>query len=299
MKMNEVPNSKSYSFRLILFYFPISRIWQVHYLEMLSGDECDDSNSYFGSRYDLNAVYKSLLSGFRFGEQPSSDKDLKQSLLHTTEELRMEDIAEIGQSLVSLRNSQRRENVSMLETDLMDRSNAWSKSMYRFDDGRNGGKSEVNMDDESDTEHREFESSGVFDDSNIQEDEMWITFQRLKEVTSSTLFLQQKLKRMARKCLSKVTDIGTHAVSVGDVHVIKELQLANANLKWRLAQKDSIIDNKNVIIKNLQQRLVSLEKENSKIHSRYYKKSDSAEVAMGQNSILADLKGGVSTESSL
>lgn len=58
-------------------------------------------------------------------------------------------------------------------------------------------------------------------------------------------------------------------LTIGQTGVLKELKLANDNLRWRLEQRHRVIASQNIIISGLQQQLCDMQSELGDLHVKY------------------------------
>jgi hypothetical protein len=69
-----------------------------------------------------------------------------------------------------------------------------------------------------------------------QEDDVLITLNRMRDLTARVLHLETRLRRQYHDDKRAVLDAPT-VLTVGQGHVLKEIKLANDNLRWRLNQR--------------------------------------------------------------
>eukprot|EP01038_Epipyxis_sp_PR26KG_P011077 gene11077-14872_t len=95
----------------------------------------------------------------------------------------------------------------------------------------------------------------------IQTDETLIILDRLKEVTTKALQLETRLREEYSKQNHRLRIDGKDTISISQLGVINEMKIVNDDLKWRLQQRNNIIKNDKMIIKDLSFQLKRKEQE--------------------------------------
>jgi hypothetical protein len=140
--------------------------------------------------------------------------------------------------MLGMTGTNRRETVTLLEDNYTDEHLAWSK-MRRITD-ENGG----------------YDDNEV---TNLANDETLIMLDRLKDMSTKALHLENKLRKNYMENMRNLLDVDTQQIKLGEMSILKELKLSNDNLRWRLKQKQRVLLSNNLIINNLKDALTKAE----------------------------------------
>jgi len=140
--------------------------------------------------------------------------------------------------MLGMTGTNRRETVTLLEDNYTDEHLAWSK-MRRVTD-ENGG----------------YDDNEV---TNLANDETLIMLDRLKDMSTKALHLENKLRKNYMENMRNLLDVDTQQIKLGEMSILKELKLSNDNLRWRLKQKQRVLLSNNLIINNLKDALTKAE----------------------------------------
>lgn len=69
-------------------------------------------------------------------------------------------------------------------------------------------------------------------------DETLVSLDKLRDMTTKTLHLEARLRKEYLETKNFVRNSGIEKVTIGEVHLIKELKLANDDLRWRIKNKN-------------------------------------------------------------
>jgi hypothetical protein len=99
-----------------------------------------------------------------------------------------------------------------------------------------------------------------YNSNSIANDETLVILDRLRDVTSRALHLESRLRdsHLEKKKSILSTD-GDEVITIGQAHVLKEMKLANDNLRWRLQQRQRGLKASQLIITGLKQALIESE----------------------------------------
>ena len=106
--------------------------------------------------------------------------------------------------------------------------------MYGMRDS-NRGETVTLMEDRSDYE--QWDPTNRINDL-LATDETLVALDRLREMTTKTLHLESRLRKEYLDTKQFVRSSGVEKVTIGEVHLIKELKLANDDLRWRINGKN-------------------------------------------------------------
>ena len=167
-----------------------------------------------------------------------------------------------ARAITGLRGSQRGETVSLLEDDGVNTSIAHVKP----GSGGQQGKGELKSLGEwgraavsNASKNRALGNTPWADKDGrgeyVANDETLVTLDRLKDMTHRTLHLEARLRREYVKTKSFVRETGIEHVTIGDMPVIREMKMANDDLKWRLQQKHKALMMSQATVEALQKQL--------------------------------------------
>eukprot|EP01034_Spumella_vulgaris_P024595 gene24595-30961_t len=110
---------------------------------------------------------------------------------------------------------------------------------------------------------------------SVSADETLVILDRLQEVTKHAQQLETRLREDHLYKQRSIASSGGEVVTIGQVGVLRELKLANDNLRWRLQQKSSVIAANKTVIERLHTSLQTSERnlqqaneENEKLRNR-------------------------------
>jgi hypothetical protein len=137
--------------------------------------------------------------------------------------------------MLGMSNNNRRETVTLLEDNYTNESLEWSKMRRITDEDGNYDQSEI---------------------TNLANDETLIMLDRLKDLSTKALHLENKIRKNYMENMRNVLNIDdTQQLRLGEMSILKELKLSNDNLRWRLKQKQRVLMSSNMIINNLKEAL--------------------------------------------
>ena len=96
-------------------------------------------------------------------------------------------------------------------------------------------------------------------------DETLVTLDRLREMTSKTLHLEARLRKEYLDTKQFVRSTGVEKVTIGEVHLIKELKLANDDLRWRISSKSRTVAALTTSLEGVQQQMQGKDEEISRL----------------------------------
>lgn len=173
-------------------------------------------------------------------------------------------------ALYNLKGSSRAEDVTLLEAGgkgavLED----WSDVQDRYDKS-NAGSSKASVKSKHNAADAAASSGNVFtphakralklySDGNLDEylatDETLVMLDRLKEMTRKTLHLEARLRREYLATKQFVRETSIEKVNIGDMSLIREMKLANDDLRWRMSQKNRALAASEAMVQHLQAQL--------------------------------------------
>lgn len=109
--------------------------------------------------------------------------------------------------------------------------------MYGLRDS-NRGETVTLMEDRS--EYEQWDPTNRINEM-LATDETLVTLDRLREMTTKTLHLESRLRKEYLETKQFVRTSGVEKVTIGEVHLVKELKLANDDLRWRINSKNRTI----------------------------------------------------------
>lgn len=137
--------------------------------------------------------------------------------------------------MLGMSNSNRRETVTLLEDNYTNENLEWSKMRRITDDSGNYDQLEI---------------------TNLANDETLIMLDRLKDLSTKALHLENKIRKNYVENMRNVLNTDdTQQLRLGEMSILKELKLSNDNLRWRLKQKQRVLISSNLIINNLKEAL--------------------------------------------
>ena len=140
--------------------------------------------------------------------------------------------------MLGMTGSNSRETVTLMEDNYTDEQLAWSKMRRITDENGRCDDSEV---------------------TNLANDETLIMLDRLKDMSTKALHLENKLRNSYMENMRNLLDVDTQQIKLGEMSILKELKLSNDNLRWRLKQKQRVLLSTNLIINNLKDALSKAE----------------------------------------
>ena len=97
-------------------------------------------------------------------------------------------------------------------------------------------------------------SYGNMDEYMTQDNTLTI-LDRLKDFTRKSLHLESELRKEYIETKQFKKDTGIEKIIVGEMPLVRELKLANDDLRWRLAQKNRALVASQAMVAQLQEQL--------------------------------------------
>jgi len=172
-------------------------------------------------------------------------------------------------ALYNLKGSSRAEDVTLIEAGGKDAVlEDWSNIQEKYDKSNAGSKASAkNKYTAADaaassgnvfTQHAK-RALKLHSDGNLDEylatDETLVMLDRLKEMTRKTLHLEARLRREYLATKQFVRETGIEKVSIGEMSLIREMKLANDDLRWRMSQKNRALAASEAMVQHLQEQL--------------------------------------------
>ena len=90
---------------------------------------------------------------------------------------------------------------------------------------------------------------------NYWQDETLVSLDKLREMTTKTLHLEARLRKEYLDTKNFVRNSGIEKVTIGEVHLIRELKLANDDLRWRISNKNRAVAALTTSLEGLQKQI--------------------------------------------
>lgn len=162
-----------------------------------------------------------------------------------------------------MQHTNRGETITLLEQDHNNDVNVWASLDMKL---INSDKADADIDYDN-----------IYNNNSIANDETLVILDRLRDVTSRALHLESRLRdsHLEKKKSILSTD-GDEVITIGQAHVLKEMKLANDNLRWRLQQRQRGLKASQVIITGLKQALIESEDhlDKEKLNSKILKEEN-------------------------
>ena len=184
------------------------------------------------------------------------------------------------QALYNLKGSLRNENVTLLEAneqaEILDNWNQIQESYDKHSQTSKASKMKHSSAAAAASSGNVFTPHGkralkVYSEGYLNEylatDETLVMLDRLKEMTRKSLHLEARLRReyLATKQFARET--GIQKINIGELPIVREMKLANDDLRWRLSQKNRALTARDAMVKDLQAQLEEANKRLSTIVS--------------------------------